>query len=124
MHEATIKACLSKKGVRNVSGKRWFMSPEDHILRIMYARKQIDKLLVRLQKLGEDESLTEGTKKTGKKRIKKELSKLYHIIYDSKKALLTTFNCDALSRSYEGPIPDEYYLTLIDKEGCVKGVIL
>lgn len=124
MHEATIRACLSKKGVRNVSGKRWFMSPEDHILRIMYARKQIDKLLVRLQKLDENEILDDETKQIGEERIKKELSKLYHTISDSKKALLTTFNCNALSRSYEGPIPDEYYLTLIDKEGCVKGVIL
>lgn len=107
-----------------MSGKRWFMSPEDHILRIMYARKQIDKLLVRLQKLDENEILDEETKQIREERIKKELSKLYHTIYDSRKALLTTFNCDALSRSYEGPIPDEYYLTLIDKEGCVKGMIL
>lgn len=87
---------------------------EDHIAKILFCRKRIEILQSRLQNCEKDQI-----------PILKERIRYYQgVASDSKKAVKYAFNCTAMSRSFLDFVPDEYYLALIDREGCVKGVIL
>ena len=54
----------------------------------------------------------------------KKIDRYRRKIRDAKHNLKRCFNNQAMERSYLDAVSDEYYLALIDREGCVKGVIL
>ena len=58
------------------------------------------------------------------REIGKKIDHYRRKIRNAKHNLKRCFNNKAMERSYLDAVSDEYYLALIDKEGCVKGVIL
>lgn len=83
---------------------------EDYVSRILHCKKRVEVLEKRLE--------------TCEEELKERIKYYKRTIADDKKAIKHMFNSKAMTRSFSGPVSDEYYLALIDKEGCVKGVIL
>lgn len=96
---------------------RWESGPmilEDYVSRILHCKERVDVLEKRLETCEEEQ----------KEQLKERIKYYKRTIADDKKAIKHMFNSKAMTRSFSGPVSDEYYLALIDKEGCVKGVIL
>lgn len=87
---------------------------EDYVSRILHCKERVEVLEKRLETCEEEQ----------KEQLKERIKYYKRTIADGKKAIKHMFNSTAMSRSFSGPVSDEYYLALIDKEGCVKGVIL
>lgn len=91
------------------------MPIEDYVFIIRVILQEIKELQ---DFLVEDISIEE------KDATEKQIRYYKKILNTNKQTVKRTFNCSVMSGSWVDPVPDEYYLALIDKEGCVKGVIL
>lgn len=91
-----------------------FMLIEDYVSRILYCKSRVVILQKRL------ETCEKGTEK----QLKERIQYYKRTILDDKRAIRTMFNSSAMSRSFTDFVPDDYYIALIDRDGCVKGVIL
>lgn len=91
------------------------MPIEDYVFIIRVILQEIKELQ---DFLVEDISIEE------KAATEKQIRYYKKILNTNKQTVKRTFNCSVMSGSWVDPVPDEYYLALIDKEGCVKGVIL
>lgn len=88
---------------------------EDYISVIRFAKQKINELQEYFE---EDDSVEGRVVLTNRIRYYKK------IISRNKQTIKRTFNCSVMTGSWVDPVPDNYYLALIDKEGCIKGVIL
>ena len=88
---------------------------EDYISVIRFAKQKINELQGYLD---EDDSVEDRVVLT------KRIQYYKKIISCNKQTTKRTFNCSVMTGSWVDPVPDNYYLALIDKEGCIKGVIL
>lgn len=88
---------------------------EDYISVIRFAKQKINELQ---EYLDEDDSVD------GRIVLTNRIQYYKKIVSCNKQTIKRTFNCSVMTGSWVDPVPDNYYLALIDKEGCIKGVIL
>ena len=88
---------------------------EDYISVIRFAEQKINELQ---RYLDEDDSVD------GRITLTNRIQYYKKIVSCNKQTIKRTFNCSVMTGSWVDPVPDNYYLALIDKEGRIKGVIL
>lgn len=92
-----------------------YMLIEDYVSRILYCKSRVEILQKRLETT---------CKKETEKQLKERIKYYKRTILSDKLAIRTMFNSSAMSRTFTDFVPDDYYIALIDRDGCVKGVIL